>query len=242
MIFKRMGLFLFCIYYANVMALPLPHVVRQKVCLGQTSVVIQRENYGVGKLYVHLHANETTALKAARKVAALHGGQVITLVHKKTRDVHFVYHGRQYAFDPNRIFTPKGLRLTLKKHHCNDEQARQIVACFAKQILSTIPKGKIVAVHNNNGYSLLDYLPKHSLYHDARKLFYKKQSNYRNFFLVTKIKDFKRYKALGWNVIHQAPKAQDDGSLSILMAKRHYINVEAGYGELKSQIQMLKLA
>ena len=49
-----------------------------------------------------------------------------------------------------------------------------------------LPKGKIIAVHNNESYSLHDYLPGHHLESDARLLHVEKKNYYRNFFLVTK--------------------------------------------------------
>lgn len=218
------------------------HADYQNIYLGDRLVKIVREDYGPGKIFVHLHANEVTALKAARKVASTDGGQVITLIHAPTRDIEFHYHGHAYAFDPNRIYTHQGIIKTLKKHHCYRPEVLPLIKRFAKQVLATIPSGKIVAVHNNKDYSLLDYLPLHPLAQDARALYYSQHVYYRNFYLVTQGQDFNRYKKLGFNVVQQAINAQDDGSLSIALKQRHYVNVEAGYGELKPQIQMLKLA
>lgn len=231
---------LFCYaYHSNAS----PKRTIQKVLLGQTPVFILVEDYGLGKKnFIHLHANEKTALKAARQIASVEGGKIITLIHQPTRDIHFSYQGKHYSFDPNRIFTSNGISLTLKKHDCDDDKAREIVAIFAQSIMKNIPEGKIVAVHNNREYSLLDYLPKHSLESDAKSLYYKKSSNHRNFFLVTRNNDFKRYKSLGYNVVYQNKQAQDDGSLSVVMSKRQYINVEAGHGQLSHQKQMLRLA
>ncbi|MDQ5883993.1 MAG: hypothetical protein QG556_330 [Pseudomonadota bacterium] len=218
------------------------HCDYKNIYLGDRLVKIVREDYGPGKVFVHLHANESTALKAARRVARSQGGQVITLVHASTRDIEFHYHGRFYAFDPNRIYTRQGIIETLKKHHCYRKEVIPMIERFARQVLLTIPSGKIVAVHNNQDYSLLDYLPAHSLSHDAHALYYSKNISYRNFYLVTQTKDFKRYRSMGFNVIQQAFHAKDDGSLSIAMKHRNYVNVEAGYHELRPQMQMLKLA
>lgn len=214
----------------------------QNIYLGDRLVKIVREDYGPGKVFVHLHASEATALKAARKVALVEGGRVITLVHAPTRDIEFHYHGHAYAFDPNRIYTYKGIIETLKKHHCYRREVIPMIERFAEKVLATIGPGKIVAVHNNQDYSLLDYLPHHPYASDARDLYYSKNVYYRNFYLVTQKNDFERYRAMGFNVVLQAPHAKDDGSLSVIMKHRDYVNVEAGYSELKPQIQMLKLA
>lgn len=222
----------------------LAKVTKKRVFLGKTPIVIQHENYGPGKIFVHVHANETTALNAARQIARIQGGHVMTLVHEPTRDIRFKYHGKTYTFDPNRIYTPKGIRLTLKAHGCRSDEAEQIISSFAKTILAEIPPGqKVVAVHNNKGYSLLDYLPKHALAHDAQAVFYNKADEYyRNFFLVTKAKEFYRYKISGYNVVQQATHVTDDGSLSVALSNRTYVNVEAGFNQLARQMRMLRVA
>lgn len=217
--------------------------ISQKICwLGSTKVIIQKENYGPGKVFVHVHASETTALDAARRVARAQGGQVITLIHQKERDITFKYHGKTYSFDPNRIYTSTGIVKTLKAHGCYDPAAARIVTRFASQVMASIPRGKIVAVHNNKGYSLRDYLPRHSLAKDSQNLYLKAKSNYRNFFLVTQHQDFRRIKQLGFNVVHQAHHVTDDGSMSVALASRQYVNVEAAYGQLQQQMLMLKKA
>ena len=221
----------------------LPKLDIQTIYLGQTPIQIRHENYGPGKVYVHLHANETTALLAAREVARQYGGQVITLVHQKERDIGFIYRKHRYTFDPNRIFTPQGVRHTLIKHHCYDPRVIPMIKHFAEVLLKTIPtKQKVVAVHNNKEYSLRDYFPKHELAHDALSYYYKTKSNYRNFYLVTTNEDFKRFKTFGFNVVEQAKVARDDGSLSIAMANNDYVNVEAGFGQLQFQKKMLQKA
>ena len=114
---------------------PNSHVSRKICRLGDTTVVIQHEDYGPGKIFVHVHASETTALEAARQVARTQGGQVITLVHKKERDITFNYRGKTYSFDPNRIYTAKGIEKTLRSHGCYDRQAAKIVSVFASEVL-----------------------------------------------------------------------------------------------------------
>ncbi|HEL8628750.1 TPA: protein tyrosine phosphatase, partial [Legionella pneumophila] len=56
---------------------------------------------------------------------------------------------------------------------------------------------------------------------------------------VTKLSDYLRLKMQGFNGVLQKPSATDDGSLSVYLAKRDYINVEAGYDQLAEQIKML---
>lgn len=240
---KKLFLVCVCLFIFGCVTLITPKHVYKQVCwLGDTKVIIQREDFGPGKVFVHVHANETTALDAARRVAQAEGGHVITLVHAKERDIHFRYHGKDYAFDPNRIYTAQGIKKTLKAHGCYDKKGARIVARFAHQVTANIPRGKIIAVHNNKGYSLRDYLPKHELANDATHLYLQTYSNYRNFFLVTKVHDFYRLKNSGFNVVHQAKHVSDDGSMSVALRKRHYVNVEAAFGELHAQMNMLRYA
>ena len=69
-----------------------------------------------------------------------------------------------------------------------------------------------------------------------------RDSHYRNFYVVTKKNDYVRLKGLNFNSIWQALNATDDGSLSVYLAKRNYVNVEAGFDQLTAQIDMLKYA
>jgi hypothetical protein len=219
-----------------------PKIHREVSFLGSTRVIIQREDYGPGKVFVHPHANEITALEAARLIARSQGGQVITLVHAKTRNIEFTYHGKKCEFDPNRIFTPIGIEKTLSSYGCDDKYSRAIVAGFAAQFLASIPKGKIIAVHNNQDYSMKNYFLNHPLAHDASAVYHQPGRFYRNFFLVTKSQDFNLLKSQDFNVVLQSPQVTDDGSMSVFFAKQHYINVEAGYGQLFQQMHMLEKA
>ena len=105
-----------------------------------------------------------------------------------------------------------------------------------------LPAGKIIAVHNNNDYSIKEYFPGKKLHGDAAALHLVHQRFYRNFYLVTRSSEFERLKALSYNAILQAKTATDDGSLSVYLAHRDYVNVEAGYGQLHAQIEMLRWA
>jgi hypothetical protein len=217
--------------------------ISRQVCqLGETKIIIQREDYGRGKIYVHPHADETTALEAARLMARAEGGQVITLIHDKSRLIHFAIQGHACQFDPNRVFTDKGIKDNLKLYGCDSQEARVWVRLFAQQFLDAIPQGKIVAVHNNKQYSMRYYLPHQPLAGDAHKININPTLYYRNFFLVTQEKDFKRYKNKGFNVVLQSNNVKDDGSLSIIFAHQQYVNVEAGYDQLFYQMRMLKNA
>lgn len=212
------------------------------VKIGNSTVIIQHQEYGEGKTFVHLHQNETTALQAARVVAHAEGGSILTLVHLGERNIIFHLHKRRYEFDPNRIFTDAGIKKTLVQFGHYTPQAHAEVKKLADMIKKMLPKGKVIAVHNNKSYSLKDYFPGESLASDAKALNFHVQNHFRNFYLVTKHVDYFRLKKLQFNSVLQARNATDDGSLSVYLSGSNYVNVEAGYDQLIAQVNMLKYA
>lgn len=220
----------------------LSHAAQTSIKLGDKRVVIQVINQGRGNNFVHLHNNETTALRAAKSVLRSCGGTLISLRHPGRRNISFRLNKKKYVFDPNRIFTNRGIRRTLTQLSRYDKQAAAEVGKLARKIRQLIPGGgKVVAVHNNSGYSMKNYYPKGSMRNDAKRIFKAPKRYYRNFYFVTSASNFNKFKKLGFNVVLQNnASVTDDGSLSVAMRHRNYINVEAGYGQLSEQINMLK--
>ncbi|WP_298625016.1 protein tyrosine phosphatase [uncultured Legionella sp.] len=215
--------------------------VNHKVMVGDELVVVQH-TAGKGKTYVHVHHNEQTALKAAKAVIRKDGGSLITLVHSGGRNIVFHLNNTRYEFDPNRIYTDKGIKKTLTQYSSYSPEAHREVKKLASKIKGLLPDGKVIAVHNNSTYSLKNYLPGHDLASDAKAVHMNPDNYFRNFYLVTKLSDYLRLKMEGFNGILQKPSATDDGSLSVFLAKSEYINVEAGYDQLMEQIKMLQRA
>ena len=218
------------------------HLRYDLVKVGDTKVIIQLQEHGEGKSFVHLHQNERTALKAARTVVKQEGGSLMTLIHSGGRNIVFHLHDKRYEFDPNRIFSDVGIKKTLLQFGDSTPQARLEVKKLADKIKSLLPDGKIIAVHNNETYSLQNYFPGHDMARDAHLLHVNKQHYHRNFYLVTQKHDYTRLKRFNYNSVWQAEDATDDGSLSVFLANRSYVNVEAGYGQLAMQIKMLRMA
>lgn len=210
--------------------------------LGSTTIYIQKITCSTGKNFIHLHQNETTALLAAKRYIKQHGGSVITLKHKGTRNISFTMNKKHYEFDPNRIYTDAGIKQTLSSLGNYDKRAHLEVKKLAKKISSLLPKGKIIAVHNNENYSFKSYFPGNEYAKDAALLNSEKKSFSRNFFLVTKKREHRRLAHKKFNSILQSNHAEDDGSLSILLKDRNYINIEAGYDQLKVQMNMIRNA
>lgn len=211
------------------------------VQIGKTPVNVIKVS-GNGKTFIHLHENEVTALVAAKQLLKQEGGSLITLQHSGERNIRFYLKGVRYEFDPNRIFTDRGIEKTLHSYGHYSISAHREVKKLAVKIISLLPTGKIIAVHNNKDYSLKEYLPKHPLASDVKALNYNHQTNYRDFYFVTQLQEYNRLKKLKFNVVLQTPHAQDDGSLSFYFAKKNYVNIEAAYGHLSTQLKMLHYA
>ncbi len=218
------------------------HAGHYSVKVGDSTVNIKQYKHGKGKAFVHVHQNETTALKAARAVIKSEGGSVLTLTHSGGRNIVFHLRHKRYEFDPNRIYTDKGIKKTLMQFGKYTPAAHREVKKLADKIKVLLPKGKIIAVHNNETYSLRNYFPGHDMAHDAQSLNVNKRHFHRNFYLVNKRHDYLRFKQANYNSVWQSGHATDDGSLSVFLDCVNYINVEAGYDQLAAQITMLKYA
>lgn len=214
------------------------HTQIYPISLGDTSINIIKQS-GTGKTLIHLHENEKTALQAAKLYVDFNGGTLITLQHGGDRNIQFYLKQVRYEFDPNRIFTDNGIKNSLKQYGPYSKEAHAEVKKFAVKLKRMLAGNQIIAVHNNSDYSILEYFPNHPLVKDARAINYQQNSNYRNFYFVTKQDAYSRLKEAAFNVALQAPSAQDDGSLSYFLAKKNYINIEAGHGELPEQLRML---
>lgn len=228
--------------YLYIILINFLHTTTISVTLGDTQVKILKR-VGQGKTFVHLHSNEVTALHAAQLYVGLKNGTLITLKHKGTRNIAFNLDGIRYEFDPNRMFTDVGIQKTLLEYGEYSTHAHQEIKKLATAIINVLPDEKIIAVHNNNeDYSIKEYFPDCPLVNDAKAFYYQPETNYRNFYFVTQDDEFNRLKKLNFNVALQAPNAVDDGSLSFYFSDKNYINIEAGYGELLTQLKMLYVA
>jgi hypothetical protein len=110
--------------------------------LGDEKVIVQVEKNGPGKVFVHLHQNETTALKAAKSVVQNNHGTVITLKHRGQRNIVFNLNGWRYEFDPNRMFTDGGIKKSLATFGPYSNDAHKQVKRLSSLLKSLIPAGK----------------------------------------------------------------------------------------------------
>lgn len=214
--------------------------------VGDTEVSFRVRNMEItkGKVYIILHDDENTAVVAADSIVTNHGGRLIELRAKGTRMIPFKLKGKAYTFDPNRIFTPAGVKATLQKSGKTSPEAEKAVAELASVITRMIAGfDTVIAVHNNKrGYSLKDYLPGGDYAKDADEVNWVKGTSPNDFYFVVERADFEFLKAKGVNVVLQsATSVTDDGSLSVYCQQKgiRYLNCEAFDGHLKEQVEML---
>lgn len=210
---------------------------------GEKKLTLTSTTYTTG-IPIHLlqlHSNETTAGEVARKISAELGIDFLRIENNNQRLIEFHLQSAAYRFDPNRIFSTRGIVASLQKLSQYSEDAFQAIFYFREFLLGLIDKDKImVAVHNNTdgAFSLADYQKAETgLVHQNPAL------DADDFFITTDSLIFSRLKAANFNVVLEYRDAlADDGSLSIYSARNnlHYVNVEAQHGHAKEQEEMLR--
>lgn len=131
----------------------------RKLSLGETEIKINIYENPMRRItFFAPHYNEQTAVRAARETVEASGGRFVEIEStdekgKPSRYLKFQFGGKNYAIDPNRIYTENG-------RACNfAPEIEATVKNFAENLLQIIfsPDGKtlrenerfIVAVHNN---------------------------------------------------------------------------------------------
>lgn len=196
--------------------------------------------------FISLHDNENTSVEAFLEVkSSLPNCRLYELKQSEERLLKYEIKGKNYLFDPNRIFSSIGIKGTILKYNqSHPKELENGLSVFADNLLRTIdlknPNCYVVAIHNNtnNDFSVLSF--KNSK--DADDVYINSNEDIDNFFIVTIKADFNYFKAKKRNVVLQSVNAIDDGSLSIYCQKNklHYINIEAQHGQREQQIKMLQ--
>lgn len=218
--------------------------------LGDKRINVKISQYGSASsgVIVNLHHNETTSLQAAKAFLAVNGGILINIENRNERLISFSVRERRFRFDPNRIFTDAGIRLTLRRHSAHVTPAAiKAVKRFAVFLKSRIPPSAktIIAVHNNEDgeFSVNSYVAGGDLQKEAQLVHVEPDLDADNFFLTTNAALFRKLKNAGYNVVlQQNKKVSDDGSMSVFYARRKpvYVNVEAEKGQYAEQLAMLE--
>lgn len=216
--------------------------------LGNNAVVtVLHEVAGSNLLFFNMHDDENTAVEAGLRVIELRGGRLLELQHSGNRLVSFEIASTTYKFDPNRIFTPLGIKKTLDRYSQAAPSAVQAVQSFSNSLIEDSRLGEtelIVTLHNNGEgeYSAESYLPEGEYAIDAEAVHIQAGLDPDDFFFVTQDRLFQLFKSAGYNVVLQNnATVTDDGSLSVWAGRERipYINVEAQHGHLAEQVEMV---
>ena len=216
----------------------------ENVKIGETEIKIVSYKTSKSKpIYFRPHENETTSSIAVKEVLARRGGTLVELKSKGERFIKFLLKQKNFSFDPNRIFSPKGIEKTLGS---TSIEAQIAVTEFVEKLFSDhlTSKKLIIAVHNNTDGAPLSM----ETYQKADKseiadFAINPIRDADDFFYVTDENFFEFLKKKGFNVALQNNQTvEDDGSLSVYCGKQGipYVNVEAQSGHLREQIEMLE--
>ena len=195
---------------------------------------------------ISLHENESTSKDAYNLLPVNSPFFLIQIIQNKNRLLRYDFNKKHYFFDPNRIFSKRGIRYTLEKYNKTypNELVDKIQSFSDSLLLLIIPKNqnrRTISIHNNTdgNYSISTY--EKSI--NAKNIFISSKSDPDDFYLVTSFSDFEFFKKSNYNVVLQSKNAEDDGSLSIYCQKHDisYINIESQNGHQKKQFEMLKL-
>lgn len=217
--------------------------------LGDAQIrVIYAQKAGAALIYFNMHDNENTSADAGWQVLREKGGKLVEVQHTGERNITFNVQGKKYQVDPNRIFTPAGIRKTLETNSRFDSDAAAEVEAFSMALVNDfgLRRGDlVVALHNNSAdnYTVKDYLPRGTYARDAASVNFVAGSDADDFFFVTDPKHFRLLKSEGYNVaLQNNATVTDDGSFSVFCGNFGipYINVEAEHGHLEMQKQMIR--
>jgi hypothetical protein len=218
--------------------------------LGNTAVPVLKHRYSphiTTPFFVHLHHNEQTADSALHSYLALNGGKAIGIYNNRQRFINFTLGQKAYLFDPNRMFTPAGIKQSLQLLSSYHPQAAQAIVRFSDSVRHSLPIDElIIAVHNNTdaAYSILSYAAGGTNAAEAKAFFRNPEMDVDDFVLTTDPQLFDKLKAASINaVLQDNDRVFDDGSLGYYLGKqgRRYVNIEAEHGHFWEQMQLIKL-
>jgi hypothetical protein len=201
-----------------------------------------------GMSYLSLHENESTGVAAARVMLNRFGGRLVELRSRHQRLLTFSVEGNGYVVDPNRVFTDIGIDKSLRLNGRYSLAAHHAVVRFRDSLVAGIftpDAGSILAIHNNavGGLSINRYAIGGTLEREAARVAINPKLDAHDFFLSVDNSLFQRLSTGGSNVVLQSLTPTDDGSMSVYCQRRGvaYVNIEAAFGHLHEQTQMLEL-
>lgn len=210
------------------------------------SLIYHREaNSTIGVYAINVHENEHTSVTALQSSSGFKVCRLLYLHQYGKRNIAYSFNSTDtFYFDPNRIFTPLGIRNTLETNsHYHDSAAK-----YAQQIADTIlqwlqPASFIIALHNNSdmNYSVLSYKRKGMYAVDAARYYINPLMDTDDFIFTTDEQLYKWLRRKNINtVLQNNARVTDDGSLSVYYKDKKvtYVNIEAEHGHLTQQIEM----
>jgi hypothetical protein len=227
----------------------LPDVQYYTYHLQNTAVKISVHTYlPASRLsFIILHDNEHTAKASTLQVLEQRGGRLIGIENNDERTISFSLNKKRYEFDPNRMFTPDGIKKSLQAYGSYNAKAAAEIEKFAAFFLHKIPDSTIpVAVHNNTNeeYAITDYKEHGKLQLNAEAVYQNPAMDVDEFVFTTSSLVYDFYKEANINVVLQKNSGvTDDGSLSVYYGKQNksYINIEAEHEHIEMQIKMTEL-
>ncbi len=216
--------------------------------LGEKNISVKAIQYGdiVNNCCINLHDDENTAVMAAKTVLEQKGGLLIRIENGSQRLISFPFRGVTYTFDPNRIFSRKGIEMTLKSKGKITAEVVTLVENFANKILQLIPDSAkcIIALHNNtNGdYSVKTYQTGGNRQTDAKLVYADSWQDVDDIALTTDETLFNKMSGYGYNsILQDNVKVLKDGSLSVYCGEKNkrYINIETQHGKKDQYKEML---
>jgi hypothetical protein len=228
--------------------------------LGDINVEVRSLTTSYGPQFFSMHDNENTVIPVIESLMGRYQrGRFIEFIHSGARNISFKIDGRTYVIDPNRMFTEKGRRTSLRKlSHRRNPITRKVllaVRMFAKQVMNDHRLNKplggvLVALHNNTPGGtchVKHYLDRNGDPIEGISAVHVEQgTDPDDFFMTTHSGFFNFAKRRGFNAVLQDSGAVldkvDDGSLSIYCGKEgiNYINIEAQHGHATQQEAMIK--
>lgn len=208
------------------------------------TVSINTHQYGDPQLhFLALHDNEDTGVKAAFEFMRLNGASITELNYGSVRNIAFNNDSSQYAIDPNRIFSPRGIHAFY-----TDEEPVFRISALADTLLKIYDykkHGYIITLHNNSegAFTVRSYLKGDSLEHIADNVFVNAAMDPDDFVIVTEPFFFDYLKDENVNVVLQSRTPPDDGSLSVYAAANHvpYVNIEVEHRHVDEHYRLINV-
>ncbi len=201
-----------------------------------------------GIRWVHVHENETTAVQTAYAIIdSLNLGCFVSWQCEADRYVTYKLQGKTFKFDPNRIYTSKGLEASLRTNGEWSKPGFRAAKKVADTFISHYINGNklIIAMHNNTdsgGLQIKAYQQGGEYANDAAEVNISPTEDIDDFFYTTDKRIYDYLAAKGFNILLQNnATVTDDGSLSVYCGYQGitYLNIEAQHGHLEQQKRMM---